>query len=124
MPNAVTELFATTWARRAADLTGATYFRLSVAQTVVGGALQPPPALPGPVLRVQFSTDGGTTWGNLEATGSTAADLSVETTRSVKVGAWGQLAAAAASEVQLRIVGQGGDGAADPAFRYIGIEFK
>lgn len=115
MPAAQTELFGTAWGRRAADLTSMTQFRMMVNQSVAG--------LAGATLRAQYSLDGGTNWIDLEASG-TGADLGVGTGTGLKVGAWGSMASSAAADVQLRIVGQNGDGATDPAFRYISIEFK
>lgn len=115
MPAALTELFGATWSRRVADLTDLTEFRLSATQSVAGAA--------GALLRAEYSTDGGTNWNNLESAG-TAADLAVGTGTGLKVGAWGLIAAPALGDVQLRIRGLNGDGAADPAFRYIGLEFR
>jgi hypothetical protein len=115
MPGAQTELFGLTWGRRQADLTDYTEFRISVTQSVAGAAAA--------VFRAQFSTNGGGMWTDIEAAG-TAADLAVGAGTGLKVGTWGALNAAAIGDVQLRIVGQGGDGATDPAFRYIGIEIR
>ena len=115
MPAAQTELFGNTWGRRASDLTGLAEFRVTVNQGVAGVA--------GAFLRAQYSTDGGGTWNNLES-GGTGADLDVGAGTGLKVGAWGALDPTAIDDVQLRLVGQNGNGAADPSFRYIGIEFR
>jgi hypothetical protein len=115
MPAAQTELFGTTWGQRAADLTGMTDFRISVNQSVAGFA--------GAFFRAQFSTDGGGSWSDAE-TGGTGADLDVGTGTGLKIGAWGALDGGAIGDVQFRLVGEGGNGTADPAFRYIGIEFR
>jgi hypothetical protein len=115
MPLAQTELFGAVWGRRAADLSDLTQFRLCVTQSVAGAAAA--------TLRVQYSTDNGANWSNLEQ-GGTAGDLAVGTGTGLKVGAWTILDPAAATDVQLRMVGQNGDGAADPVFRYIGVEFR
>ncbi len=115
MPVAQTELFGTTWGRRATDLTGYVQFRLSVTQSVAGAAAAS--------LRAQYSTNGGAAWSNLE-TGGTGADLLVGAGTGLKIGAWGTVDPGALGDVQLRIVGQNGDAAADPVFRYIGIEFR
>lgn len=114
MPAAQIEIFSSTYARRAVDLTDITEFRLSVQQSVAGVATA--------FVRAQYSTNGGGTWFDLEDGGITA-DVEVFAV-GFKVGAWAALAPAAAGDVQLRIVGEGGNGAADPAFRYIGIEFR
>jgi hypothetical protein len=115
MPAGQTELFGTVWGRRAADLTDFSEFRVMVNQSAVGAA--------GAFLRAQYSTDGGTMWNDLE-TGGTGADVDIDVGTGLKVGAWGALDAGAQGDVQLRLVGEGGNGSTDPAFRYIGIEFK
>lgn len=115
MPAATTELFGNVWGRRQADLTSATKFRISVAQSVAGTAAA--------ALRAQYSLDGGTNWNNLESVG-TAADLVVGAGTGTKTGSWGDLAVAAQADVLLRLVGYSGDGVADPAFRFIAIYVK
>lgn len=115
MPLAVTELYGTTWGRRAADLTDLSEFRLVVVQVIAGAA--------GATFRAEYSDDGGLNWNNLEDAG-TGADLAVGAGTGLKIGAWGNLAAGAIADVQLRIIGWNGDGATDPSFRYIGIEFR
>lgn len=115
MPSTQTELFGTVWDRRAAYLADLSQFRIIVSQSVAG--------VSGAFFRAQYSTDGGGSWIDLEASGTTT-DLAVGTGTGLKVGSWGTLATAAIADVQLRLVGQGGDGATDPSFRYISIEFK
>jgi hypothetical protein len=115
MPIAQAELFGTVWGRRPADLTDFVEFRLGVNQSAAGAA--------GAFLRAQYSTDGGGSWNDLE-TGGLGADLLVGAGTGLKLGAWGALDAGALGEVQLRIVGESGNGTLDPSFRYIGIEFR
>lgn len=115
MPLAQAELFGAVWGRRAADLSDLAQFRVSVTQSVAGAAAA--------TLRVQYSADNGANWSNLES-GGTAGDLAVGAGTGLKIGAWTNLDPAAAADVQLRIVGQNGDGAADPVFRFIGVEFR
>jgi hypothetical protein len=115
MPAAQTELFGNVWGRRPADLTGYADFRICVNQAIAGAAAA--------FLRAQYSTNGGGAWSDLE-TGGTVADLSVGAVTGLKLGAWGAVDPAALGEVQLRIVGQDGNGTADPSFRYIAIEFR
>jgi hypothetical protein len=115
MPSVQTELFGTTWGRRQADLASMTQFRIIVNQSSA--------AFAGATFRAEFSVDGGANWSNLEAAG-TGADLDVGTGTGLKVGAWGTMATGSAADVQLRIQGQGSNGALDPAFRLIEIEFK
>ncbi len=115
MPVAQTELFGAVWGRRAADLDQMTEFRLIVNQSTAGAAAA--------FFRAQYSDDGGNTWNNLESA-TTSADLIVGAGTGLKIGAWGVMESAAAGEVQLRLVGQSGDGVTDPGFRYIAIEFR
>lgn len=115
MPAASTEIFGTVWGRRPAYLTQMTQFRLSAVQAVAGSASA--------TLRVQYSTDSGANWSNLESSG-TAGDLAVGAGTGLKVGAWSTIASAALTDVQIRLIGFSGDGATDPSFRYIGVEFR
>lgn len=115
MPATQTALFGTAWATRVMDLTGMTEFRLIVTESVVGFA--------GATLRAQYSADGGANWFNLESAGTTA-DVDISISTGLRVSAWAGIEVAAASDVQLRIVGQGGNGSTDPAFRYIALEFR
>lgn len=115
MPAAQTELFGTVFGRRSADLSDLTQFRLSVNQSVAGFVNS--------TLRAQFSTDAGMNWSDLES-GGTTADLSVGVGTGLKIGAWGPLEPTAMADVQLRLVGENGNGTADPSFRYIAIEVE
>jgi hypothetical protein len=103
------------WGRRPADLTDYGEFRLMVSQSVAGAASA--------IFRAQYSTNGGSSWSTLE-TGGTLADLSVGAGTGLKIGAWGALDPSSLSDIQLRLVGINGNGTADPAFRYIAIEFR
>jgi hypothetical protein len=116
MPAGQTELFGNQHGRRAVDLSDLVEFRLSANQSTGGSGTAS--------LRAQYSTDGGTTWNDLEADGLTTGDLDVGAGTGLKVGTWAGLDPAAADDVQLRMVGYDGNGTADPAFRYIGIEFR
>lgn len=115
MPLAQTEMYGTAWGRRAADLTGYADFRVMVVQPVGGAAAA--------TFRAQYSVNGGAGWSDLE-NGGTTADLAVGAGTGLKVGAWAALAVGAIGDVQVRIVGFGGDGSADPSFRYIAIELR
>lgn len=114
MPNAVTELFGAIVNRRQFDLRGFSEFRLQARLAVVGAAAA--------VLRMEYSTNSGSSWANLESSG-TSADLSIAA-GSVIAGSWGQIAAGAKADVWLRIVGQNGDGAADPSFTTIFLQLR
>ena len=74
-------------------------------------------------FRAQYSADGRASWSDCESGGSSA-DLLVGAGTGLKVSGWGTLVGGAAADVQLGIVGQSGDGATDPAFRHIAIEFR
>jgi len=115
MPAASSELFGTVYSRRPADLTHVSEFRLVVAQSA-GGATNA-------FLRAEFSLDGGSNWAALEA-GGTAGDLGVGATTGLKVGVWSATEVAARTDVQLRLIGELGNGSTDPGFRYIAIEFR
>jgi hypothetical protein len=96
-----------------ADLTGATHYRLLVDQSVAGVA--------GADINLQYSVGGGAF---LACDTASAGELDIGTGTGVKEGAWAELAADAKQSVRLRIVGKGGDGVVDPAFRKITAEFK
>jgi hypothetical protein len=115
MPAAVTELFGNDRGRRPVDLTGLSQFRIVAYQSTAGFVSA--------VLWVQYSTDSGTSWTDLES-GATDADLDIGVGTGLKSGAWGIIDADALTDVQLRLVGQGGNGSADPAFRYLAIDLK
>jgi hypothetical protein len=113
MPAALTELFGSTLARVKVDLSGFSAFRLQANQAAGGAA--------GALLRVEYSTDQST-WTNLEET-TTTGDL-VVAAAGLNVGAFAPIAAGAAGDVYLRVVGLGGDGVADPAWRQLSIQLK
>lgn len=115
MPAALTELFGNDRGRRSADLTGMTEFRVSAQVSVTGSA--------GALLRAEYSTNGGGAWANLE-TGGTGGDVDISVAVGLLVGQWSPMDPTAADDVQLRLVGVNGNATADPAFRYLGIEFR
>jgi len=112
MPNATTELFGDTYSRVKSDLTYATYYRIVVNQTVAGYSTAD--------LNLQYSTDNVT----YQAAGTAAGECAVGAGIGVKVGAWATLVAGAQGDVWLRIVGKQGNGAVDPVFRQVRIQFK
>lgn len=117
MPLADTELFGVTNNRNAVDLTRGTYARIVLELTVAGTAASK--------LRLQYSVDNGTTWGNAAAD-STSAPIEVALGTAVgwKRGVWALLAAGAKADVLVRLLGSGGDGVADPAMRAVAIETR
>ena len=68
-------------------------------------------------LRVQYSTDQ-VTWTDLPGTSISTATVGLKTSTFTAVPA------GAKQDVFLRVVGQGGDGAADPAFGVSSLQYK
>jgi|GEM_PF-4383318 hypothetical protein len=114
MPAAETEFDKNIYTEKYANLTNYTQFRLVATQVIVGFA--------DAYLRVQYSTDDGSTWYNLEDA-STGGDLDV-TDIGAKSGAWATIDSSAKTEVLLRIMGYGGNGVSDPSWRQLSIQFK
>jgi len=119
MPAALTELYGDAFQRRTKDLRGFTQFRLAINVETAGAA--------GAVLGAQYSLDAGANWAGLDnGTAATISDLTqaINATGAF-VTAWATLnTAAAINGILLRIVGSGGDGAADPSFRLIIMEVR
>lgn len=107
-PGAQTELAGSSARRIRIDLTGATQVRLSVRTTRAGS--------PAAFLSVQYSLDENT-WVGL---GAGAPISGVSTTAS----AWQTVPAAARRDVTVRVVGQGGDGVADPIIGSVVLEVR
>jgi hypothetical protein len=99
-----------TFTRLHADLTGMTSYRIS-ANTLQG--------LAGTTLKVQYSTDGGTTWVDLTTTISTA---TAALRRIPTSDPWNPVPAAAQGQVQLRLVTSGGDGASNVIVAQVQLE--
>jgi len=113
MPAATTELFASTAWREKKDLAYATKYRIFVGQTQAGYA--------GADLNLQYSADGISF--SAADTGA-AGEVDVGTGTGYKVGSWATLVAGAKSDVWLRIVGKQGNGAVDPRFNMIIVQFQ
>lgn len=107
------ELFNSTNWRQRADLTGLTQFRLSAHVFTAGAA--------GAFFLMQYSLDNGGVWAS--ANTAQADQLSLANTGWI-TGAWVDLVAAARVDVLLRIVGAGGDAAADPLITGIAMEAR
>jgi len=110
MPAAETELFGETGNRARADLSRFTEVRTVVSVITAGysgagiGAMYHP----------------GTSWTALVSSFNAA----VIDATGVKVGIWVAIPAGALDNVSLRAVGYSGDGIVDPAFGYVGLEFR
>jgi len=112
---APTELFGATNGRIRMDLSNASRFRITVNQSVAGAV--------GATLRAQYSTDG-INFSELESDLGTTTNLNIGTGTGMKTGNWDNVASNAQGDVTLRLVGWGGNGVLDPAFRQILIEFE
>jgi len=109
MPSATTELFGAPRNRTKVDMTSASQARYLLNVSTAGTATA--------TLRVQYSTDQ-TSWTDLP--GATAA---INTT-GLKVSAFTAVPAGAKQDVFLRVVGQNGDGVADPGFGVSSLQYK
>ena len=118
MPAALTELIATDIFRHTEDLTYCTQFRLQVGINVAGFA--------GSTLGIQYSLDGGTNWFGLD--NGTADVISTVTLLLTSNGhivtAWTDIATLGRADVLLRIVGIDGNGAVDPSFNTLEVQFR
>ena len=112
MPAALTEFNAVTVLRTRKDLTRFTQVRVLVNNQTVGAS--------GAEIRGQYSLNESS-WDYLD--GSSGPGANVGTT-GVRSSAWVSLATAAKADVFLRIIGIDGDGAADPVFGLIALEFR
>lgn len=113
MPAALAEFGGLAIHRAAADLAGATQARLAANVATAGAAT---PAR----LRVQYSTDLAA-WAYLD--GSAGPSVDIDST-GLKVSSWVSLAAAAAADVYLRLVGIDGDGVTSPAFGAVMLQVR
>ena len=113
MPAAVTELFANTNRRIQVDLTYATDYRIIVYQTTAGYA--------GADFNIQYSTDQ-TNWYACDT--ASAGKVDVGTGTGNKSGSWAPLVAGAKGAVYLRMIGENGNGVADPVFSQIRVQLK
>jgi hypothetical protein len=119
MPAAKASLFGV-GRQQTADLTNFTQARVAVCMDAAGAA--------GSQIAIQYSTDGGSSWKYLDDTadgaiGSATPKVSIAASGAA-VSAWMTLAAAARADVRLRVVGDTGDGAADPSFFFIELEVR
>lgn len=111
-PSGTTEFDGATNRRLAIDLSSATQARFQANVTTSGAG--------GATLRVQYSTNGGTSWTNLD--GGTGPTIPV--TSGLQTTAFFTIDVAARTDVLLRVVGQGGNGFTDPAFMTMNLEVR
>lgn len=112
MPAAVTELLGVTAHRLPIPLRAVRIARL-IANVTVAGAT-------GAQLALQQSPDL-VTWGALD--GTTGPSVNINAT-GLLISTWVRVDGAALLDRVLRVVGSGGDGAADPAFRWLGLQLR
>lgn len=113
MPAAATELFGNAIYRQTILLEGYTQARLSAMVAAAGAG--------GAVLTAQYTTDltGAGGWADL-----VGSNLSISATGVGKT-AWGTIpSGAAGKEVLIRIIGSGGNAAADPALVNIQVQLR
>jgi hypothetical protein len=123
-PAALTELFGRTTNRRREDLRKVEYWRLLVGVKVAGAA--------GSSLRMQYSLDEGTTWKYFGRSALFAEDGSIGQALLTSVsttipsdGGWQTIPTEAQIDnCLLRIIGIGGNAAADPEFEYIQTSWR
>lgn len=110
MPAAKTELYANDLNRKRLDLTAMSQVRFATEVRVVGSA--------GANLDIQYATNiASPTWTDLNL------DISLASL-GWATSVWTSLPVGAKDDVLLRVVGQGGNGAADPNLINIGAEFR
>jgi hypothetical protein len=107
------ELMTSTRHRTQVDLTGFTQARVVVKVGTVANT--------GATLRAEYSTDGGTTWNPLDGSAGPAAAFD---TGGPNASSWVNLASGAKADVQLRILGVGGNSTATPSVGLLTIQFK
>jgi hypothetical protein len=112
MPAAQTELIGLTSMRIQTNLTGYTGVRFGVGIQIAGAA--------NAYLELQYSTDNSTF---VNACGGFCPVVNIGATGS-KWTPWQTMNASMAADVLLRVVGQAGDGAADPTFNEVYCEFR
>ena len=117
MPAALTEWSNTqSMTRRRVDLAGYTQARLVWTGSTAGST--------NAEIRVQYSTDNAVTWAYLDGAAGPACPLAPLPAGNVRAAGWVNIAAAAKTDVLLRVVGINGDGVADPNFSTIVLQVK
>ena len=108
MPLAAQELLNVVHRRIKLDLTNVAQVRFACRVSTVGVAAA--------VLYLEYSTDESV-WNRLTA------NIAINTT-GTKVTAWENIPAGAKADVVVRIMGSGGDGAADPIFGLMALQVR
>ncbi len=113
MPSAGTQ-FGLGYGIKAIDLTAATEYRIVV-------NMHDNSAASGADLNLQYSTDAISYYA---ADSAAAGELDISTNAGILIGDWATLVAGAKTSVYIAILGKGGDGAADPDFSSLMVQFK
>lgn len=108
MPLAATELFGNVHRRAKKDFTDVDKVRLVARVSTAGVAAA--------VIQAQYSTDESA-WSNL-----TTNTIGLNTT-GTKATAWESIPVGARGDVFVRVIGSGGDGAADPILGNVYLEY-
>ena len=114
VPLALTEFNGLTIYRGKHDLTNATQARIVISYPT---GLAVPVS---PTFAVQYSTNNGSTWAYLDA----AAGPNVGYGPGVQAGAYVTITALAKADVQIRVVGSGGDGATSVPIGLVTVQVK
>jgi hypothetical protein len=109
-PAALTELFGTVHRRARLDLTYASQSRVMAQVSTLGATSA--------ILMAQYSVDE-TAWSNLSDPLAIGGGVA-----GTRVTAWTDIPVGALGDVYLRIVGQDGNGAADPILGVIQIQYR
>jgi hypothetical protein len=117
MPLAATFMFGGHRHVTRADLTNATQCRLIVNKQGTAGAANSK-------FILRYRTAFSTTVGDYSDIGTSEVSVAVNTTNTVIVSSWIDLATGAKADVFVCVVGSGGDGAIDPGFGSVIAQFK
>jgi hypothetical protein len=112
MPAADTEIMGSTRQRVWSDLSNAVEARLTLRVATAGAT--------GSTIRAQYSTDNGATWADL----GTSVAIDVTGTNANAKSGWVALPGAAKTDVLIRLMGLGGDGATSPSFGVIALQVR
>lgn len=116
-PAADTFLFGSSRHIMQADLTGYRQVRLVVNKQATA-------AKAGATIRAVYRTSFSTTESDYASIGTSAVSVATDTTNAMLTTSWVDLAAGAKADVFVGAIGAGGDGAIDPTFGSISLQFR
>lgn len=117
MPSAATFLFGSHRHVHKVDLSESTQVRLVVNKQATAGAANSK-------IYVVYRTTFSVTVGDYSAIGTGEVSVATNVTNSVVSSGWVDLVAGAKEDVFVALIGSGGDGALDPQFGNISLQFK